>query len=136
MAEFARPPSQTVMRSGLGRARGLGSARSGTAHWWAERVTSVALVPLTLWFILAMFRLVGAPRGDVAAWAGRPVNATLMIALVLITFHHTQLGLQVVLEDYIHNEKTRLGAILAMKGGVALLAIASVVAVLKLALAG
>lgn len=128
--------SQTIMRSGLGRARGLGSAKSGTAHWWAERVTSIALVPLTLWFILVMFRLVAAPRAAVAAWAASPVNATLMIALVLITFHHTQLGLQVVMEDYIHNEKARLGSILAMKGLVALLAIASTVAILKLALAG
>ena len=136
MAEFARPPSQTVMRSGLGRARGLGSAKSGTAHWWAERVTSVALVPLTLWFVLVMFHLVGASRGEVAHWAGNPVNATLMIALILITFHHTQLGLQVVMEDYIHNELTRLGAIMAMKGLVVLLAIASTVAVLKLAFAG
>ena len=136
MAEFARPPSQTVMRSGLGRARGLGSAKSGTAHWWAERVTSVALVPLTLWFVLAMFHLVGASRADVAHWAGNPINATLMIALVLITFHHTQLGLQVVMEDYIHNELTRRGAIMAMKGLVVLLAIASTVAVLKLAFAG
>lgn len=128
-------PTQTIMRSGLGRARGLGSAKSGTAHWWAERVTSIALVPLTLWFILVMFRLVAAPRSAVILWAGNPVNATLMIALVLITFHHTALGLQVVMEDYIHNEKARLGSILAMKGVVALMAIASTVAVLKLALA-
>ena len=135
MAELARPHSQTVMRSGLGRARGLGSAKSGTAHWWAERVTSIALVPLTLWFILVMFRLVAAPRIAVIAWAGHPLNATLMIALVLITFHHTQLGLQVVMEDYIHSEKARLGSILAMKGLVALLAIASTVAILKLAFA-
>ena len=70
-----------------------------------------------------------------ALWASNPVNATLMIALILITFHHTQLGLQVVIEDYIHKELTRLSVILAMKGLVALLAIASTVAVLKLAFA-
>lgn len=130
-----RPPSQTIMRSGLGRARGLGSAKSGTAHWWAERVTSIALVPLTLWFIMMMFRLVGVPRMTVMIWASNPINATLLLALVLITFHHMALGLQVVMEDYIHTEKTRLASILAMKGLTALLAIASVVAVLKLALA-
>jgi succinate dehydrogenase / fumarate reductase membrane anchor subunit len=129
-------PTQTIMRSGLGRARGLGSAKSGTAHWWAERVTSVALVPLTLWFILVMYRLIGVPRADIAAWASSPVNTTLMIALVLITFHHMALGLQVVIEDYVHTERTRLASILAMKGATGLLAIASLVAVLKLALAG
>jgi len=129
-------PTQTIMRSGLGRARGLGSAKSGTAHWWAERVTSVALVPLTLWFILVMYRLIGVPRSAIAAWASSPVNATLMIALILITFHHMALGLQVVIEDYVHTERTRLASILAMKGATGLLAIASLVAVLKLALAG
>jgi succinate dehydrogenase / fumarate reductase membrane anchor subunit len=133
---MAKSPSQTIMRSGLGRARGLGSAKCGTAHWWAERVTSVALVPLTLWFILVMFHLVAAPRMAVIAWAASPVNATLMLALIAITFHHMALGLQVVIEDYVHGEKTRLASLLAMKGLTALLAIASAVAVLKLALAG
>ncbi len=133
---MANAPHQTVMRSGLGRARGLGSAKSGTAHWWAERVTSVALVPLTLWFILVMFRLVAAPRIAVVAWASNPINATLMLALIAITFHHMALGLQVVIEDYVHSEKTRLASLLAMKGVTALLAIAAAVAVLKLAVAG
>lgn len=133
---MANAPHQTVMRSGLGKARGLGSARAGTAHWWAERATSIALVPLTLWFILVMFRLVAAPRVAVMAWASSPLNATLMLALVVITFHHMALGLQVVIEDYVHAEKTRLASLLAMKGLTALLAIASIVAVLKLALAG
>lgn len=132
---MANNPTQTIMRSGLGRARGLGSAKSGTAHWWAERVTSVALVPLTLWFILAMFHLVGVPRVVVILWASNPINATLLLALVLITFHHMALGLQVVIEDYVHAEKTRLGAVLLVKGVTALLALASVIAVLKLALA-
>ncbi len=133
---MAEHQTQTIMRSGLGRARGLGSAKSGTAHWWAERVTSVALVPLTLWFILVMYKLIGVPRAAIATWASSPVNATLLIALVLITFHHMALGLQVVIEDYIHNERTRLASILAMKGATGLLAIASLVAILKLALAG
>ena len=133
---MANAPHQTVMRSGLGKARGLGSAKAGTAHWWAERVTSIALVPLTLWFILVMLRLVAVPRAAVLAWAGNPVNATLLLALVIITFHHMALGLQVVIEDYVHAEKTRLASLLAMKGLTALLAIASIVAVLKLALAG
>jgi succinate dehydrogenase / fumarate reductase membrane anchor subunit len=124
------------MRSGLGRARGLGSAKTGTAHWFAERVSSAALVPLTLWFILAIFRLAGAPRVAVGAWLSSPFNAALMLALVLITFQHGAMGLQVVMEDYIHAEKTRLGAILAMKAASAILALMAVIAVLKLAIGG
>lgn len=133
---MSKSPTQTIMRSGLGRARGLGSAKSGTAHWFAERVSSVALVPLTLWFILALFSLAGAPRSAVAAWLSSPFNAALMLALILITFQHMAMGLQVVMEDYIHAEKTRLAAVLAMKGVTAVLALMSVIAVLKLAIGG
>jgi succinate dehydrogenase / fumarate reductase membrane anchor subunit len=129
-------PTQTIMRSTLGRARGLGSAKSGTAHWWAERVTSIALVPLTLWFVLAVYRLAGVPAAQVAHWASNPVNATLLLALIVVTFHHMALGLQVVLEDYIHNDMQRLGAVVAMKAVTGLLAIAAIIAVLKLAVTG
>jgi len=133
---MSKSPTQTIMRSGLGRARGLGSAKSGTAHWFAERVSSVALVPLTLWFILAMFSLAGAPRAAVGAWLASPLNAALMLALILITFQHMAMGLQVVMEDYMHAEKPRLLAILAMKGITGILALMSIIAVLKLAIGG
>jgi succinate dehydrogenase / fumarate reductase membrane anchor subunit len=133
---MSKSPTQTIMRSTLGRARGLGAAKSGTAHWWAERVTSVALVPLTLWFVLAIYRLAGIPASEVAHWMASPLNATLMLALIVVTFYHMALGLQVVLEDYIHSEKTRLAAILAVKAGTYLLAIAAILSVLKLAVIG
>ena len=130
-----KPATQTIMRSGLGRARGLGSAKTGAAHWFAERVSSVALVPLTLWFVYSVFSLLGAPRAAVAAWASHTVNATLLLALVLITFQHMAMGLQVVMEDYIHEEKPRLVWILLMKAVVGLFGLAALLAVLKLALA-
>lgn len=133
---MAQPPTQTIMRSTLGRARGLGAARSGTAHWWAERATSAALVPLTLWFVWSVVHLAGQPRAAVAHWASGTVNATLLLALVLVTFQHLVLGLQVVLEDYIHSEAKRLAAILAVKAAAGLLGLAAVIAVIKLALAG
>ena len=133
---MSKTVTQTIMRSGLGRARGLGSAKSGTAHWFAERVTSVALVPLTLWFIYSILSLLGAPRAAVATWAGHTVNATLLLALVLITFQHMSMGLQVVMEDYIHDEKPRVAWVLVMKAVVGLFGIAATIAVLKLALAG
>ena len=125
-----------VLRSQLGRARGLGAARTGTAVWWAERVTSVALVPLTLWFVYAVLHLTGKPRAGVAHFVANPVNATLMVALLVIVFHHTQLGLQVVIEDYVHVERVKMPLLLAIKAACALLAVAGVISVLKLALAG
>ena len=131
-----RDPSPAVMRSMLGRARGLGSAKSGSATWWAERVTSLALIPLTLWFVWSALHLQGLPRAAVAQWAGRPLVTTLLVALVVTTFHHMQLGLQVVIEDYIHVEKTKMALLLSMKGATILLGLAAVIATLRLALLG
>jgi succinate dehydrogenase / fumarate reductase membrane anchor subunit len=129
-------PSPAIMRSMLGRARGLGAAKSGTATWWAERVTAIALVPLTLWFVCAVVRLSGQPRAEVVVWASRPLVATLLAALVLTTFHHMQLGLQAVIEDYVHVERTRLLSLLAMKAVTVLLGLMALIAVLRLAVTG
>ncbi len=133
---MSKSPTQTIMRSGLGRARGLGSAKTGAAHWFAERATGLALVPLTLWFIYSVLSLLGAPRAAVVAWGGHTVNATLLLALVLIMFHHMSMGLQVVMEDYIHSEKRRLVSVLLMKAVVGLFGLAATLAIIKLALAG
>ena len=125
-----------VMRSQLGRVRGLGSARSGTHHWYVERLTSLALIPLTVWFVIVALRLVGHSRLDVAHWAANPINAALAAALVIVTFHHTQLGLQVVIEDYIHVERVRWPLMLAIKGLAFLLGLACLMSILKLAFLG
>lgn len=122
-----------VMRSQLGRARGTG-AGGGVHHWYAERVTSIALVPLTLWFIYAMLTLAGASQERVAAWAGHPVNTVLLLALIVMTFHHMHLGLQVVYEDYVDAKWFMNILILATKGVSLLLGLMASVAVLKLAL--
>ena len=124
-----------VRRSQLGRARGVGAGHSGVEHWRVERITSIALVPLTLWFIYAMLHLVGAPQEAVAAWAAHPVNTTLLLVLVAITFHHMHLGLQVVCEDYVSNKWQMSMMILAAKGASLVLGLMASVAVLKLALA-
>ena len=123
-----------IMRSPLGRARGLGSARAGATHWWVQRLTSLALVPLTLWFLCAMVRMLGATRDDVVSWMAGPLPIVLMIALVIATFHHMQPGLQVVIEDYVHHEGLRIGSILLVKGLSLLLALACIVSVLRLGL--
>ncbi len=90
MAGTSKTPQVDIMRSPLGRARGLGSARAGAAHWWAQRLTALALVPLTLWFICAMVRMIGATRDDVVSWMAGPLPIVLMLALVIATFHHLQ----------------------------------------------
>ena len=84
------------LQNPIGRVRGLGSAKSGSEHWWAQRLTAVALVPLTLWFIYSALALAGADYAAAKAWLATPWNAVLMVLLVIATCHHMQLGLQVV----------------------------------------
>ncbi len=129
-------PRAREMRSQLGRARGLGAAHGGTRHWWAQRLTAIALVPLVLWFVASVLHLVGAARPAVAHWMAHPVNAALFAALVIATFHHAQLGLQVVVEDYVHADRLRMATLLAIKGAAALLGLLALYAVLKLAFSG
>jgi succinate dehydrogenase / fumarate reductase, membrane anchor subunit len=123
------------MRSPLGRAIGLGSAKEGVEHWWAQRVTGLALVPLTLWFVLELVSLVGANRDEFVDWVSEPVTAVLLILLLAATFYHAALGLQVVIEDYVHNEAARLGLTIAMRLLCILLAALGIFAGLQLALA-
>ncbi len=127
-------PQIDIMRSGLGRARGLGAAKSGLHHWIAQRVTAIALVPLTLWFIYAVLRLQHADQAALLAWMKRPLNLVLMLALIGATFHHMQLGLQTVIEDYVHGTRCRTATILLMRGITVLLALAAAVSALKMGL--
>lgn len=124
------------LRSTLGRVRGLGSAKEGVTHWWAQRTTAVALVPLSLWFVASVIALVGGDYAAVVAWFKSPFNATLMILLIILTFYHATLGLQVVLEDYVHHEGQKIASILAVKALAGLFGLLAVVAVLKLAFGG
>jgi len=121
-------------RTPLKTARGLGSAKNGTAHWWAQRLTALALIPLTIWFVASVAALAGADHGAFIQWVSSPMVATLLILLVIATFHHGQLGLQVVIEDYVHNEAAKIALIVGVKGLSAVLAVAAVVAVLRIAL--
>jgi succinate dehydrogenase / fumarate reductase membrane anchor subunit len=121
------------LRTPLGRARGLGSAKEGVAHWWAQRTTAVALVPLTLWFVASVIGLIGADYAVAVAWFKAPLNATLMILLVVATFYHAALGVQVVVEDYIHHEGQKIAILLLVKGLAASLGLLATLAVLKLA---
>jgi succinate dehydrogenase / fumarate reductase, membrane anchor subunit len=127
-------PHIDMLRSPLGRARGLGSARAGSKHWWAQRLTAAALVPLTLWFIWSILHLTGAAQADIADWLSSPVRLALLLALIAATFHHLQLGLQVVIEDYVVQEGVKLASILAVKGLCILLALICAICALTLGL--
>ena len=120
-------------RTPLGRVRGFGSAKDGTRHWLAQRFTAVALVPLTLWFVVAMISMATADYADAVAWVGSPTGAVLWILFIVAVFHHGQLGLQVVIEDYIAGDGVKILAIVAIKFTAIVLAGAAVLAVLRLA---
>ncbi len=134
MPDTGHTPHIDMLRSPLGRARGLGSARAGSKHWWAQRLTAIALVPLTLWFIWSIMHLTGASQADVADWLSSPVRLALLLALIAATFHHLQLGMQVVIEDYVPNEGVKLAAVLAVKGLCILLALICAISALVLGL--
>jgi succinate dehydrogenase / fumarate reductase, membrane anchor subunit len=133
MSTHDKTPNITMRSSQLSRARGLGSAKSGSAHWWVERVTSVALLPLSLYFVVSVILLLGADQARMTAYMAEPWNSALFLALIAIMFHHLALGVQVVVEDYVPDEAKRLITIVVFKGIIIFLALASAVSVLKLA---
>ena len=131
---MATPRMRSPMRSPLGRAIGLGSAKEGVGHWWAQRVTAIALVPLALWFVIVVIELAGADRSLFVDWLRHPMPAVLLILLLIATFYHGALGLQVVIEDYLENEALRFGMLIAMRLASIVLGVLGIVAVLKLSL--
>lgn len=124
------------LRSPLGRVRGLGTAKEGVSHWWAQRLTALALVPLTIWFVVSIAALAGADHAAVQEWVGSPLVASLLILLIVAVFYHSYLGLQVVMEDYVHNEGLKVGGLIVIQGLSILLAVIGIVSVLRLLLAG
>ncbi len=129
----AVPASPVNRQSLLGRARGLGSAHSGVHHWWTQRVTAVALVPLCLWLVSRIVAHAGADHQSMVQWMAHPFTAVLLILVVVASAHHAQLGLRVVIEDYIHHGAYKLAAILAVQGVAIVLALTAIVSVLKIA---
>ena len=121
--------------TGIGRVRGLGSAKAGAHHWWLQRVTAAGNVLLGIWFVVSLFRLPSFDHKTVVAWLGSPFVAVPMILLVANVFWHFRLGLQVVLEDYQHDESKIIGLILInfyTVGGAAL----AIFSILKIAFGG
>ncbi len=113
--------------------QGLGSAREGVGHWWTQRVTAAALVPLTLWFAAS---LIAHARGDYGAfihWLRAPASTVFMALLLIALFWHMALGLQVVVEDYVHDNRLKIPAVIAVRLGSFALAVAGLIAVLRIA---
>jgi len=124
------------MRSPLGRVRGLGSAREGVDHWWAQRMTSLALIPLALWFVASLVTLTGADHATAREWIAAPVPAALLVLLIVAAFYHGALGFQVIIEDYVHHEGAKVAALIAVNGLSLLLGLAGVLSVLMVLFGG
>ena len=124
------------MRSPLSRARGLGSAREGVDHWWIQRVTAAALIPLTLWFTASLIALTGSDYDTFIAWLKAPFATILMVLLLIALFLHTSLGLRVVVEDYVHSDRVKIPAVVAIRLTCFALAVAGIFATLRITFNG
>lgn len=125
-----------ALRSPLGRALGLGSAKSGYGHWWGQRLSAAALAPLGLWFVASLVGLASTDYWAVAAWVGEPRHAILLILLLAALLYHSSLGVQVVIEDYVHHGPAKVIALVLSKFLHAALAVAGIYSVVTLSVGG
>jgi succinate dehydrogenase / fumarate reductase membrane anchor subunit len=119
-------------RSPLARATGLGSARSGVDHWWAERISALALVPLALWFVASVIGHLASDHDTFVNWVQAPAVTVLLVLLLAFLFHHAALGLEVIVEDYVHSG-LKFAAIVLVRLGCFAVAVAGIVATLRIA---
>jgi succinate dehydrogenase / fumarate reductase membrane anchor subunit len=123
------------LRTPLNRARGLGSAKDGLHHWWVQRITAVALVPLVIWFCVSLVMLSGADYATVRAWIGSPLVMVLLSLTIVVGLHHGQLGMQVVYEDYTEGG-LRLALIVLTRFIAVLFGVGAIVAILRIGFGG
>lgn len=124
----------TSLRNPLKDARGLGAAKEGTSHFIAQRLTAIALAPLSVWFLVVVYGLVGGGYAEARSFLAQPFNAVLMAAFVIALFHHARLGLDVVIEDYIHQRGLEMALKITVKFVSALAVIASLLSIVRIAL--
>lgn len=124
------------LRTPLSRARGLGSAKQGVHHWWAQRITAVALIPLVVWFAISLIMMSGADYAVVRAWIGSPVVMVLLTLTIVIGLHHGQIGMQEVVEDYVHGEGMKLALIVLLRFIAVFFGLAAIVAILRIGFGG
>jgi len=128
--------SEQSLKTPLGRVRGLGSAKDGTQHWWLQRLTAIALAPLCIWLVASLVSLSGAGWREVADWLSSPLSALAMILLLVALLWHLKLGLQVVIEDYVHGEAAKLTLLVLNTFFCIVLAGAGILSVLRLLIGG
>ena len=124
------------MRSPLKRAQGLGSAKEGVESWWLQRVTAVALIPLSLWFLASLVALAGSDYATFILWSRAPFVTVLMVLLLIALLHHMSLGLQVLIEDYVRSDRAKIPAVVAIRLACYALAGAGIWAALRISLSG
>jgi succinate dehydrogenase membrane anchor subunit len=122
------------LKTPLRKIEGLGSAKAGTLHFWQQRMTAVAIVPLSIWFVSAALAYVGAGQGEVAAFFAQPVNAVLMMLFIGAALYHMSLGLQIVIEDYFHQEGLKITLLLLNRFAAWAIGAAAALALVKMAL--
>ena len=120
-------------RNDIARVRGLGSAKEGVQHWWLQRVTAILLVPLTIWFLIGLVAHVGAGRREILHWLDNPIPFAGFLLLLGAGFWHFALGVQVVIEDYVHREGLKLALILLVKFACLALALAGMLSLFYIA---
>ncbi|MCY4467629.1 MAG: succinate dehydrogenase, hydrophobic membrane anchor protein [Thiotrichales bacterium] len=121
-------------RTPIARARGLGSAKEGTHHWWMQRITAIALVPLTVWLVGSLVAIGAADHAQTVHWIRSPAISIALLLTIAALFHHAQLGLQVVIEDYVHSEWKKLAALISVKLLTVAVAATAAFSVLRIAL--
>jgi len=121
------------LRSPLGRVLGMGSARDGTGHWWAQRVTAIALVPLTLWFFLSLLLLPALDYETVRAWLAQPLSGLLALLSIAVLTYHSYLGTTVIVEDYVHGAPAKVVSLMLLRFLYVLCGGAGVLAILRVA---
>jgi succinate dehydrogenase / fumarate reductase membrane anchor subunit len=124
------------LRSELGRVRGLGSAKEGVNHWWHQRLTAIALIPLSLWFVASLVFLTDTDHATAVHWLGSPISLGVMVLFIVALFYHAVLGIQVVIEDYVSRHGLRMVSIVLVQFAGFALAMAAIISLLVIAFGG
>ena len=122
------------MQTPLGKVRGLGSARKGVSHWWMQRLTAMGLIPVVIYLVIGLVTSISADYAAAIAWLSSPLNASAALLLFGVGFYHANLGLQVIIEDYVSHENRRLLLLVVVKLGMTALATLSIFSVLSITL--
>ncbi len=122
------------LRTPLGNVLGLGSAKDGTSHFWGQRLSGIGLLILGLWFVYAILAVPGFTHADALAFIGTPLNGVLLLLLVVTMSYHSSLGVQVVIEDYVHGHGLKLASLIISRFAHTFMAVAAIYAIIKIGL--